>query len=89
MPDIKRNKTTSIAEQEPQPANDSSVERRPLPGSFVKQERLQVHFGNVEGLKLKLLENISNGIQTLCDLLDETGEKRKAIAKKREEQANG
>jgi hypothetical protein len=85
MGDIKRNKVTSAPENGEQPTVTTEETRRPAAGSFVKRESLQVHFGNVEGLKLKLLENISLGIQTLCDLMDPDGSKRKDIQKKREE----
>lgn len=88
MGDIKRNKVSTEPVETP-PVVTSETERRPVQGNFVKRESLQVHFGNVEGLKLKLLENISLGIQTLCDLLDETGDKRRDIQKKREDAQNG
>lgn len=89
MSDIKRNKSVPTTETVPPAVVTSEVTQKPASGNFVKRESLQVHFGNVEGLKLKLLENISLGIQTLCDLMDADGSKRKEIQKKREEQLNG
>ena len=83
MSDIKRNKVDSTPTAEP--VVTSEVTKTPAAGNFVKRESLQVHFGNVEGLKLKLLENISLGIQALLDLQDPDGSKRKEIQKKREE----
>lgn len=89
MSDIKRNHVTSTPEEGEQPVVKTEEVRRPSAGSFVKKDSFQVHFGNVEGLKLKLLENISLGIQTLCDLLDADGSKRLEIQKKRDEKLNG
>jgi hypothetical protein len=83
MGDIKRNKVDSTPTAEP--IVTSEVTKAPAAGNFVKRESLQVHFGNVEGLKLKLLENISLGIQVLCDLMDPEGTKRIEIQRKREE----
>jgi hypothetical protein len=37
---------------------------------------MQVHFGNVESIKLNLLNDISQGIRTLCHILDPDGTKR-------------
>ncbi len=87
MGDIKRNNVTSTPAEQPVVVTEES--RKPAAGSFVKKDSFQVHFGNVEGLKLKLLENISLGIQTLCDLLDADGSKRLEIQKKRDEKLNG
>lgn len=83
MGDIKRNNVTSTPTE--QPVVTTEEVRKPAAGSFVKRESLQVHFGNVEGLKLKLLENISLGIQSLLDLQDPDGSRRKEIQKKRDE----
>ena len=70
MTDIKRNNETPAPAGPTQGPVETKVERKPLAGNIAKSENIQVHFGNVEGLKLKFLQNINNGIQTLCDILD-------------------
>ena len=70
MTDIKRNNETPAPAGPAHGPVETKVERKPLAGNIAKSENIQVHFGNVEGLKLKLLQNINNGIQTLCDILD-------------------
>lgn len=84
MADIKRNQTASATvPADPIPATEKREERKPVSGSFAKPQALQVHFGNVEGLKLKLLEAISLSLQTLCDLADPDGSRRKDILERR------
>lgn len=75
MADIKRNSTTG----EPpatQTVKEGTVERRIVPGATPKPKSMQVHFGNVDALKLRLLDDIAQGIRTLCHLLDPDGKKR-------------
>jgi len=85
MSDIKRNNETPKVNTTVPAVVETHTERKPLPGNSVKKDTMQVHFGNVEGLKLKMLESISLGIQTLCNILDPDGIKRKEIEIKRQE----
>lgn len=85
MGDIKRNNTEpqDDANQEPIPPTSKRVERKVVQGNFVKDGMTQVHFGNVESLKLKFMENISLALITIVDLMDPDGSKRKEIREKK------
>ena len=88
MVDISRNQTKAEDKPDlpPQPATSKRVERKAVTGNFDKTGLTQVHFGNVESLKLKFMENISLALITIVDILDPDGSKRTEIRKKKMEQ---
>jgi hypothetical protein len=80
MGDIKRNQTTGIPPAT-QTVNEGTEERKIVPGGTPKGKSMQVHFGNVDALKLRLLDEINQGVRTLVHLLDPDGKKRAELLK--------
>lgn len=75
MADIKRNNSTGETPAT-QTVKEGTVERRIVPGATPKPKSMQVHFGNVDALKLRLLDEINQGIRTLIHIADPDGKKR-------------